>query len=251
MLILTRKIGESIIIGDNIRVVVLEVRGRQIRLGIEAPPDIVVLRDEIAQRLTDENLRAANSDYQDLQQAVRTLEIKVADEVALESSQPDAPTITFESKAFGRLTAPANRIITFPSGLAGFPAEHRYALLHDYLESPFYCLQCVDNPSVAFLVADPALLVPDYRPKNGAAALKELNAQSPEDLQVLVTLTIPPGRPQEMTINLMSPLLINPKLGLGKQVVIDKPHYSHQYPVHSLRPGCQPQPLVNGNLAHN
>jgi flagellar assembly factor FliW len=220
-------------------------------LGIEAPADIVVLRDEIAQRLTDENLRAANSDYQDLQQAVRTLEIKVVDEFALQSPQPDAPTITFESKAFGQLTVPENRIITFPSGLAGFPAEHRYALLNDHLKLPFYCLQCVDNPSVAFLVADPAPLVPDYRPNNGAAVLKELNAQSPGDLQVLVTLTLPPGRPQEMTANLMSPLLINPKLGLGKQVVIDKPHYSHQYPVFSLRPGCQPQPLVNANLVQS
>jgi flagellar assembly factor FliW len=34
-----------------------------------------------------------------------------------------------------------------------------------------------------------------------------------------------------MTANLMSPLLINPEQGLGKQVVIDKPHYSHQHPV--------------------
>jgi flagellar assembly factor FliW len=238
VLILTRKIGESIIIGDNIRVVVLEVRGRQIRLGIEAPADIVVLRDEIAQRLTDENLRAANSNYQDLQQAIRAFEIKVVNDSALRSPQPDAPTITFESKAFGRVTVPENRIITFPSGLAGFPSEHRYALLNSHLESPFYCLQCIDNPSVAFLVVDPSPLVPDYRPKNGAGALKELEAQSPEDLQALVTLTIPPGRPQEMTANLMSPLLINPKLGLGKQVVIDKPHYSHQHPVFPMRPGC-------------
>jgi flagellar assembly factor FliW len=251
VLILTRKIGESIIISDNIRVVVLEVRGRQIRLGIEAPAHIVVLRDEIAQRLTDENLRAANSDYQDLHQALRTSGLKVANEFAWRSPQPGASTITFESKALGQVTVPENHVITFPSGLAGFPAEHRYALLNDHLDAPFYYLQCVDNPSVAFLVVDPASLVPDYRPKNGATALKELEAQSPEDLQVLVTLTLPPGRPQEMTANLMSPLLINPKLGLGKQVVIDKPHYSHQYPVFSLRPGCQPQPLVNGNLVHN
>jgi flagellar assembly factor FliW len=251
VLILTRKIGESIIIGDNIRVVVLEVRGRQIRLGIEAPADIVVLRDEIAQRLTDENLRAANSDYQDLQQAVKAFEIKVIDDFALRSPQPDAPTITFESKALGQVTVPENYIITFPLGLAGFPAERRYALLNDHLESPFYCLQCVDNPAVAFLVANPAPLVSDYLPKNGAGALKELEAQGPEDLQVLVTLTIPPGRPQEMTANLMSPLLINPKLGLGKQVVIDKPHYSHQHPVFSVRPGCQPRPLGNGNPVDN
>ena len=61
MLILTRKIGESILIGDNIRLVVLEIRGRQIRLGIEAPADIVVLREEIAQRLSDENLEPPDS----------------------------------------------------------------------------------------------------------------------------------------------------------------------------------------------
>jgi flagellar assembly factor FliW len=239
VLILTRKIGEGIIIGDNIRVVVLEVRGRQIRLGIEAPTDIVVLRDEIAQRLTDENLRAANSNYQDLQQAARALELKVANNLNRWLPQPDAPIITFASKAWGQVTVPENHVITFPSGLAGFPAERRYALLNGRLKSPFYCLQCVDNPAVAFLVVDPASLVPDYRLKNGAgtlaSTLKEIEAQGPEDLQVLVTLSIPPGRPQEMTANLMSPLLINPKLKLGKQVVIDKPHYSHQYPVLSGR----------------
>ena len=83
MLILTRKIGESILVGDNIRLVVLEIRGRQIRLGIEAPADIVVLREEIAQRLTDENLRAASFNYQEVQQAVNALTLKVAHRLAL------------------------------------------------------------------------------------------------------------------------------------------------------------------------
>jgi flagellar assembly factor FliW len=67
-----------------------------------------------------------------------------------------------------------------------------------------------------------------------------LQTQNPEDLLVLVTLTIPPGRPREMTANLMSPLLINPKLGLGKQVVIEKPQYSHQHPVIVGQPDCPP-----------
>ena len=82
MLILTRKIGESILVGDNIRLVVLEIRGRQIRLGIEAPADIVVLREEIAQRLTDENLRAASFNYQEVQQAVNALTLELAHHVA-------------------------------------------------------------------------------------------------------------------------------------------------------------------------
>ena len=78
MLILTRKIGESILVGDNIRLVVLEIRGKQIRLGIEAPPDIVVLREEIAQRLSNENLRAASFNFQEVEQAVQALALEVA-----------------------------------------------------------------------------------------------------------------------------------------------------------------------------
>ena len=51
MLILTRKIEEALIIGDNVKVTVLEVRGGQVRLGIDAPKDISVHREEIYQRI--------------------------------------------------------------------------------------------------------------------------------------------------------------------------------------------------------
>jgi carbon storage regulator len=47
MLILTRKAGETILIGENISVTVVEIRGRQVRLGIDAPADILVLREEM------------------------------------------------------------------------------------------------------------------------------------------------------------------------------------------------------------
>jgi flagellar assembly factor FliW len=249
MLILTRKIGESILVGDNIRLVVLEIRGRQIRLGIEAPADIVVLREEIAQRLTDENLRAASFNYQEAQQAVNALTLDFAHKLALRSPRPESPTVTFESQALGQVTVSTDQIITFASGLPGFPDERRFALINNHLEPPFYCLQSVDNPSLAFVVTDPNALVPDYRPKNGARTLQELGASRPEDLQALVTLTIPPGRPREITANLMSPLLINPEQGLGKQVVIEKPHYSHQHPIFAVRPGCQTQTGAFGDAA--
>ena len=47
MLILTRKAGETILIGENISITVVEIRGRQVRLGIAAPVDILVLREEM------------------------------------------------------------------------------------------------------------------------------------------------------------------------------------------------------------
>jgi flagellar assembly factor FliW len=230
VLILTRKVGESILVGDNIRLVVLEVRGRQIRLGIDAPAEIVVLREEIAQRLVNENLQAARLNYHDLQQAVRSFASKVKF-IPLWPQSPEAPGITIESKVFGPVAVKSDHIITFPAGLQGFPDCLRFALLNDHLKSPLCVLQSLDKPTLAFVVTDPATLVPDYRPKNGEAILQELQATSSEDLRVLVTLTIPPGRPREMTANLMSPLLINPSQGLGKQVVVDKPQYSHQHPV--------------------
>ena len=59
MLILTRKIGESVTIGDKIKVYVIEIKGRQVRLGIEAPPDTKVHREEIYQRIMEENRLAA------------------------------------------------------------------------------------------------------------------------------------------------------------------------------------------------
>jgi carbon storage regulator len=72
LLILTRKIGESLVIGDNVRVTLLEIRGKQVRLGIKAPPDVVVLREEIFQRLAQENVLAARFNFSDLQELART-----------------------------------------------------------------------------------------------------------------------------------------------------------------------------------
>ena len=66
MLVLTRKPGESIVIGSEIRVTVLELQGRQIRLGIEAPSEISVHRGEVYERIREENERAARGDQQEL-----------------------------------------------------------------------------------------------------------------------------------------------------------------------------------------
>ncbi|MBA1200491.1 carbon storage regulator CsrA [Pseudomonas capeferrum] len=54
MLILTRKVGETIVINDEIRVTVLGIKGGQIRLGVEAPSNVAVHREEIHQRIKAE-----------------------------------------------------------------------------------------------------------------------------------------------------------------------------------------------------
>ena len=54
MLILTRRVGETLVIGDEVTVTVLGVRGNQVRLGVNAPKDVAVHREEIYQRIQNE-----------------------------------------------------------------------------------------------------------------------------------------------------------------------------------------------------
>ncbi|MFN7017461.1 MAG: carbon storage regulator CsrA [Fimbriimonadales bacterium] len=66
MLVLTRKVNQSIMIGDDIEVIVLEVRGEQVRLGIKAPRTVTVHRREIYDAIQKENLLAAQSQPEDV-----------------------------------------------------------------------------------------------------------------------------------------------------------------------------------------
>ncbi|ATY86021.1 carbon storage regulator [Kyrpidia spormannii] len=61
MLVLSRRAGEAIVIGEDVRVVVLEVRGEVVRLGIAAPRSVAVHREEVFEQILEENRRAAQS----------------------------------------------------------------------------------------------------------------------------------------------------------------------------------------------
>ena len=56
MLILTRRIGETLMVGDDVTITVLGVKGNQVRIGVNAPKDVAVHREEIYQRIQKEKL---------------------------------------------------------------------------------------------------------------------------------------------------------------------------------------------------
>lgn len=69
MLVLARKVGQSIVIGDNIELMVIEVRGDQVRLGVNAPKNIPVHRKELLEQIRQENLMAAD-DAEEISKAI-------------------------------------------------------------------------------------------------------------------------------------------------------------------------------------
>ena len=62
MLILTRKLGETIRIGNEVRITILDVKGKNIRMGIEAPTNVAVHREEVYQMIKQQNILAAGYD---------------------------------------------------------------------------------------------------------------------------------------------------------------------------------------------
>jgi carbon storage regulator len=79
MLVLTRKPGEGIIIGDNITIKIIEAKGGGIRLGLDAPGDTKIYRQEVYDRIKQENIDAASwnpTDLDDLSASLTTRTVK-------------------------------------------------------------------------------------------------------------------------------------------------------------------------------
>ena len=69
MLVLTRKVGESITIGDDVKIIVMQIKGKQVRLGIKASPQTIVHREEVYQRIQEENRQASMAEVGGLDEA--------------------------------------------------------------------------------------------------------------------------------------------------------------------------------------
>lgn len=80
MLVLSRKAGQALIIGEEIILKVVEIRGQQVRLGVEAPNHVSVVRQELRDAVSASNRRASASDPKDAERVARELDEREAGE---------------------------------------------------------------------------------------------------------------------------------------------------------------------------
>lgn len=136
------------------------------------------------------------------------------------------------STRFGTLDVSAESLLTFPSGLLGFPEWTRYVILDHDTDAPFKWLHCAEEASLAFVVIDPALFNEQYQVTITPEARAEVEGSETDELGLAVILTIPSDDPSAVTANLRGPLLMNPRTRLCKQLVLSE-DYPTRYPVFS------------------
>jgi flagellar assembly factor FliW len=128
----------------------------------------------------------------------------------------------------GKLSIAPEQVIVFPRGLIGFDREREFTLLYIREDSPFMILQSLSDPGLGLLVTDPYNFIKDYDVVVGEAERKILNIENIRQVRVLVTVSIPSGRPEDTTLNLTGPIVINLVARTGLQV----PQTDGKYPSH-------------------
>ena len=138
-----------------------------------------------------------------------------------------------DTTRFGTITIDEHKIITMPLGMLGFPDEKRYVIVQHKENSPFFWYQSVDDPALAFVITSPFFFVPDYSvPLDDA--IKEMSWDEEEvgdKVELYVVVNIPNGSPNEMTANLIGPILVNTETFQALQMVVTDSPYSHRYPL--------------------
>lgn len=135
----------------------------------------------------------------------------------------------------GRRSINMDKVIYFPRGLAGFEGMHEFTLLQIRPDAPMLVLQSMENPQVGLLVADPFSFMPDYRLKISDAEQKLLRLKNIRQVAVLVTVSIPPGKPDDTMLNLTGPILINHSARIGLQVLQPEDYSPSQVRINSLK----------------
>jgi len=130
---------------------------------------------------------------------------------------------------FGEIEVDESKVVHFSQGIPAFEEEHEFLIIPYDETSPYVFLQSLATPDLAFLMTMPFLFFQDYEFEIDDDSLARLGIKSQEELLVYVLLTLPGGKVQEMTANLMAPIIINTTNMQARQVVLDKSRYNTKH----------------------
>lgn len=139
------------------------------------------------------------------------------------------------TKVFGEIMIDDDKIIHFPKGIIGFPDLTEFTLVHDEEKGTdsIHWLQSIQEPAFAMPVMDPLIVCPDYNPEADDELFNVLGEIKPEELLVLVTVTVPKDLTQ-MSVNLKGPIIINAAEKRALQIIVEGDEYKVKFPIYDI-----------------
>ena len=140
------------------------------------------------------------------------------------------------TRMFGEIEIDESKIISFPSGIIGFPEMTDFALVYDEekgKDTPIRWLQSLQEADFAMPVMDPLLVARDYNPEVEDDYLIPLGAMNTEDTLVLVTITVPKDL-TKMSVNLQAPIVINAESKKAIQIIVNPEQYPVKYYIYDI-----------------
>lgn len=133
------------------------------------------------------------------------------------------------STRFGDFEADPRNLVTFPQGVPGFERCRSFAILTSPAAAPLQCLHAVDGVPATFLALDPRLVMPEYRCQLGDTDAVRLQSTDPASLLWLALLSF--DEQGNALANLRAPIVINPRLMIGFQLMPHNTLYPLRQPV--------------------
>ena len=130
---------------------------------------------------------------------------------------------------FGEIEVDEKKIVHFKDGIPAFEDEHEFVILPYEEDSPYYFMQSLRSPDLAFLLTIPFLFFNDYTFELDDATVKELDIKASENVFYYTMITIPNGSIRYMTANLVAPIVLNGANMQAKQVVLEKSNYTTKH----------------------
>ena len=130
---------------------------------------------------------------------------------------------------FGEIDVDEERVVHFEKGIPAFEDEHEFLILPYDTETPYYFMQSLKSPELAFLLTMPFLFFPDYTIEIDDNTINDLNIKNQEDVTLYVMVTIPNGSVRYMTANLLAPIVLNTENMQAKQMVQEKTSYTTKH----------------------
>ncbi len=133
-----------------------------------------------------------------------------------------------KSTRFGEIEVADDAILQFPHGLPGFPEEKSFAFLPYQPDSPFVFLQSVSEPDLTFMVVEPFTFFKDYVFEIEDEIAEQLGL-STENLPQIFNMISLREKVEEMTANLLAPILVNWRDQRAMQLILEKTSYTTRH----------------------